>query len=530
MARIIDVPATTVQGWNKRGVIPGSRRELIVKRAGEENIKLDDLFEDPGNEKPDESENNQNTGSGDIDMSKIPNVLKPDVQLYSGEKQEFANSGNPDKLSGSSETGNSGISSRNADYNTGEENVRTQASKPVRKGKPASDWKIVFISFWISLILFLLIAAAGIYYIMPKAEDYISTIDRNVYRLESLETEVSNLEERIQEVEKIDPSGFKGLVPGNLSESLNSLKDQTSRLDTTVKNLQDRANRLRQDFEEKLRDNTLVPEAQELTERLGSLEMRMDEIVGDLTGAQAPEGNDTDLYARFQTMALTESGRNSLSSALRELDSLVQQGSGTGNFSQIIQQATGPVSEVFKGISPQDFDRAALSAAAAQYTASVRNGQPFEHALAVIRQFGGNMDGELNTLAESLEPVASQGVNTSDRILQKLEDMREEIVNASLQQEGQTLKDKAQASLNAILTVEKNGELLTGTQTQKVINRAKQDLNKSDYQAALNTLQSLDGQALEKAKPLIDDIDAAYNARRMEQKLKDLFTSFESIE
>ena len=43
MASKIDTPVTTVQGWKKRDVIPGSRREQIVSAASEHNIDISDL-------------------------------------------------------------------------------------------------------------------------------------------------------------------------------------------------------------------------------------------------------------------------------------------------------------------------------------------------------------------------------------------------------------------------------------------------------------------------------------------------------
>ena len=45
MAAKIDTPVTTVQGWKKRDVIPGTRRAQIMDAASEHNIDISDLTE-----------------------------------------------------------------------------------------------------------------------------------------------------------------------------------------------------------------------------------------------------------------------------------------------------------------------------------------------------------------------------------------------------------------------------------------------------------------------------------------------------
>ena len=45
MAAKISTPVTTVEGWKKRDVIPGTRREQIIKAASENNIDLSDLLD-----------------------------------------------------------------------------------------------------------------------------------------------------------------------------------------------------------------------------------------------------------------------------------------------------------------------------------------------------------------------------------------------------------------------------------------------------------------------------------------------------
>ncbi|MAI60865.1 MAG: hypothetical protein CMH29_00355, partial [Micavibrio sp.] len=52
MAKKMDVAVTTVQGWKKRDVIPGARRQSVISAAKEHEIDLSDLMSDaaPANE------------------------------------------------------------------------------------------------------------------------------------------------------------------------------------------------------------------------------------------------------------------------------------------------------------------------------------------------------------------------------------------------------------------------------------------------------------------------------------------------
>ena len=46
MAAKVGAPVTTVQGWKKRDVIPGGRREDVIRAANENSIDLSDILSD----------------------------------------------------------------------------------------------------------------------------------------------------------------------------------------------------------------------------------------------------------------------------------------------------------------------------------------------------------------------------------------------------------------------------------------------------------------------------------------------------
>ena len=61
------------------------------------------------------------------------------------------------------------------------------------------------------------------------------------------------------------------------------------------------------------------------------------------------------------------------------------------------------------------------------------------------------------------------------------------------------MKDRANARLHDVLKVEKDGEMLTGTDTQVTVERAQAYLDEGNIEAALAELKTLDGAAARRA-------------------------------
>lgn len=71
--------------------------------------------------------------------------------------------------------------------------------------------------------------------------------------------------------------------------------------------------------------------------------------------------------------------------------------------------------------------------------------------------------------------------------------MAGDIVVASLKGEDVSIQEKAQARLNEIMQVEKDGELVTGTDTQATVARAQKMLDEGNIEGAIAELQGLEG-------------------------------------
>ena len=115
-----------------------------------------------------------------------------------------------------------------------------------------------------------------------------------------------------------------------------------------------------------------------------------------------------------------------------------------------------------------------------------------------------------------LAPHAEDGVMSSDRLKSEFKGLAGDIVVSSLKGEDVSVREKAMARFNEILSVEKDGELITGTDTQATVARAQKLLDEGNVQGAIAELQTLEGGAKETAMPWIDEAQATLLAGQLE--------------
>jgi hypothetical protein len=77
------------------------------------------------------------------------------------------------------------------------------------------------------------------------------------------------------------------------------------------------------------------------------------------------------------------------------------------------------------------------------------------------------------------------------------------------------------ARLNDVMQVRKDGELVSGTDTQAKIARAQDLLDKGDVQGAIAELEALEGGAKEKAQPVIVNAQMSLLAGRVQKVMSD---------
>jgi mitofilin len=159
-----------------------------------------------------------------------------------------------------------------------------------------------------------------------------------------------------------------------------------------------------------------------------------------------------------------------------------------------------------------------------------RDNESFESDLALLDRFSGD-DPELALAIDQLAPRAEEGVLSVDGLKDNFKGLAGDIVVASLSGEEISVQEKAKARLTDIIKVEKDGELISGTDTQATVDRAQKLLDQGDVEGALKELQSLDGEAAEVARPWVEEAEYTIMAQQLQDMIGiDLLSQFQNNE
>lgn len=219
MASKIDAPVTTVQGWKKRDVIPGTRRDQILKAASENNIDLSDLT------------NGSNISNQNKPEKKPTSV--PQVSAVKHEEEYVAPKVKPARA---------------------HDDIMATIDKKNRQTAVQT--------VWITTGLILFAGVVATFLLLPTAQEKAERIDEKIVELES---EVEDVNERT--------SFIKNLVPENMQQKMDTLQNQAQNIQNTVEQLSEKANAIS--------GGVLGAGAGPLSKRLEVLEQQIGDISGD---------------------------------------------------------------------------------------------------------------------------------------------------------------------------------------------------------------------------------------------------------
>lgn len=511
MAAKVGAPVTTVQGWKKRDVIPGARRDDVLKAANENSIDLSDLL-----------------SGGARAESGAPSFGNGGTAGTQG--------GGESAFIGRPASGNDNHNDEDGDGeapdDTADDSVKITVEpilRPQHRPLPSSlgpridttheelmaaiaqgQKKAVRASVWTVIVFSALIGGAAALALWPSAQK----IERHEDQIATLEGKMGAMDKDVQALN--DGAGFlKEMVPDDIRDRLANLRKEAETIGADVKNVAQQA----QDISR----TVLAADAGSLSDRLSILEAKL----GDVEGGQAIK----DLAARIRGLEVTVAGQTQLGDSVAELTKIVDAIDGQVN--ELDDRMAGAqktpgsaLGETLEGISDKDLKAAALLIAFSQLRDSLNRNTPFSDDLVLLQKLVGNDDPELQTALQRLAPQAEQGgVLTSAGLADELKTLSGDIVFASLKGEEVSPADKAKVRLTQILNVKKDGELVGGTPTQKLVTKAQEQLEKGDVQGAIATLDALDGEAKNKAQPLIDQAQAAVLADQVQNMLRQMIVA-----
>ncbi len=492
MANKMRVPVTTVQGWKKRNVIPGNRKEEIADAAIRNGIDLSDLPEFAANE------------NGAPAASRTGTADKSSPARSADDGDEPVTLSEPARQAKSSAIPQSPQPKRPGSYAGNNYHSSTEDLLARMRGV---EKKAVRQSAWIASVMVVVAIAAGAFVMWPTAQKVdshgrrIADLERNVVRIDS---DLGFLKEKQSLLSRVFPEDF----------NFEKIQEQAESLQSLVGALVDTA-----DAASKA---VLGQGTQNLPQRVERLEEQMQALGGSPQFAE--------LLARLDELKQSVPGQEILSKSLGQLNALVQGMEGQmDRFDDalvVAREESEALNKTFEGIPNEDLEAAAMLLGLSQLRDSLNRGQtPFKEDLQLLLNMVGEENAELRGALERLAPHAEQGVLTPDGLSKEFRGLAGDIVVASLKGEDVSIQEKAKARLNEIFQIQKDGELLTGTDTQATVARAENKLSGGDLTGALAELQSLEGDAAQAAKPFINKAQAALQAQQTKGIIGNLINS-----
>ncbi|WP_366658148.1 mitofilin family membrane protein [Fodinicurvata sp. EGI_FJ10296] len=535
MAAKIGVPATTVQGWKKRGVIPEARRDELVKAAADNGITLDDTAlgealiaertEEPADSgKPDETGRTAGSSAAASGRERVTGENLASERLTGdktnqptgqkpGRRTDTAGGNSPWPGSGPGSGPSSGASPAPTAASEGSSDRKTGAaerpdSKATASGpgsstsggssgqpprpaadsgpRPAPPRDTAVLMVAVVALVIAVIAVAGLVTYPAWAPRYLDTPDPALLaeRLDTLESGVdAAMEEPRAAVENFETR--ISAVESDMTEALERV-DAFTGVEIDGRPLAD----ILDDFDS--RATTLADEVQQLDDRLAArlpaLEERIEAVEGQGSAIESLEGRISGL----------ESERAALGDVRQAIDTLERR---INDVDDTMGDVTGRLDSV-AGIAEQaaatDATTMALVLAVGQLRDSLFVGAPFEQSLETVREVAAG-DGEIESAAETLTPYASSGAPTLSELQTQFPAMADAVREAARTPESGSWTDEALSRVQGLVSVRPVAGEVEGDTPDAILARAEARVMSDNLRGALDALDALDGQAAEAA-------------------------------
>lgn len=457
MASKTDVPVTTIQGWKKRNVIPANRYEEIMKAAEEHNVDLSGLVETES--KKTERVQGAPSQNKEEDVSQTVTNQK-ETQPHSDLKVKPVSTG----------------------ANTPRQNVACAHTNKF--------------AFGIIVVLVALLFG-GLFWLGPGIQK----------RSEEQQQRIAELEKQIEEV-KEEHSTLSSIIPGDLKQQIGALKKQTMQVKEAVETLSGEATLFS--------EGIMGENAGTLNERLVRLEAQVGRFA-EMTGSEGL----ANMMGKINALQQTVQGQELLTQSVYDLQNIMTKTKGQEDLIEpALEEAQAnktALGQTLEGVSNDDLKAAAMLLGLSQFRHSLaRDNESFEEDLDVMRGMIGEDNQDLQAAIDRLSPHAQNGVLTPGGLSEEFKSFAGEIVVSSLKGEDVSVQEKAVARLNDIFQVEKDGELVTGTDTQMTVAAAQKLLDQGDVTGAIEVLQQLEGPAAKTAEPFMEQAQTTVLANQVQ--------------
>lgn len=249
----------------------------------------------------------------------------------------------------------------------------------------------------------------------------------------------------------------------------------------------------------------------EMQTRLNDLEGKFNQVV-----QQSHSLGLSGMVAKIQSIQQTPEGKTLVDNLVAHLAN-TPPGQDVGQNFETLRMSDPSVAQITEGVAPEDMKAAAMLIAMAQVRNSLqRNNDSFEEDLLLLKKTVPAEDVTLLAAIDRLAPQAKYGVLTSQGLSQELRGMTGDIVAASVSGQDVSIREKAKTRLANIFMVEKNGQQISGNETQIAIAAAQKELDKGNVQEAVRILETLNGPAAAQTQPFLEKAQATLMAGNLQ--------------
>lgn len=487
MASKINVPVTTIQGWKKRNVIPGTRRADILSAANQLGVDLSDIMASAPAAAP--------SSAPSSSPSSVANENgRQNNQDNLRAERKPASSSAPSFDSYVEQQGPQNFVPHNPAASSYSAKSATDISAHLAEKLAQTERRAITKSTIVNLFILALVVGSITLLVWPQNEQRFFAIENNVSELQQKQNFLSRL------------------IPSDIESKISALQNQADQLQSGLSDALSQA--------KNFSGVVMAPDVGNLEERVIRLENHITEMTGLPTSQHL-----SDLMNRFQSWSENVGGQAKLSSAVSQLSTMLA-GVPTEDPALVEQalqsapQQNPELAETFAGVPPQDIKAAALLLGMTQFRSSLnRDNQPFADDLALLKKLVGAEDAELSASIDRLAPYAARGVLTPAGLSNEFRGVAGDVVVASLQGEDVSIKDKARARLGEMFQIEKNGEPIGGTPAQNTLAKTDQLLQQGNLEGAIAQMQMLDGNALAAAQPWLTKANATLVAQKLKTTL-----------
>lgn len=448
MARKIDVPVSTIQGWKKRDFVPAERVDDIIRAARNYRVSLD------GFDIPTASNENGATSEPQSEPPKTETPPRPmaepsPLRPRPDQQRQYNPSQRP-----------------KSEYVFDERKIKSAAVKR---------------SIITTLVVLGVCGGLGFMLFGQEAQQLNQVVrnqDEMDRRLSEFRTEYSSFETTV-------------------SDGINNLNSRVSDVAAAVGVTRDSDG------------NIILQDGMTVNERLTAVESRLRAAGEDIDLGQ--------LVTRFDNLTQAVQGQGDTETAMADMKAIIDTLQGRiGEMDAALEQAkaeNAELAESLQGVTGRDISAAAMLLALTQMRDSLNRAEPFAEDLKILQQLVGEDDPELTAAINRLAPYAESGVLTPQGLSAELRGLTGEIIAASLRGEDVSIQEKMTARLGQILSVEKDGKPIMGTEEQAIIATAQAALDRGDVAAAVAELNKLEGDAAQAASPVTAQAMGTLNAQ-----------------